>query len=116
MLRLAADENLKQQIINGLRRRLPAVDLVTVRSAGLAGTPDPGVLSWAAAEGRVLLTHDTRTMTHHAYARVAAGEAMAGVVEVPDQMPIADALADLALVIQLTEPAELRDRVLRLPL
>lgn len=116
MLDLAADENFKQQIVSGLRRRLPRLDLVTVRSAGIAGALDPEVLSWAAQEGRVLLTHDTRTMKGHAYARVAAGEAMPGVVEVPDLMSIGQAIEELALVIELAKPEEIRDRVLRLPL
>lgn len=66
MLPLVADENLKQQIVNGLRRRLVDVDIVTIRQAGLAGTPDPGVLAWAAEQGRVVITHDTRTMARHA--------------------------------------------------
>ena len=69
MVRLAADENFKQQIVNGLRRRLPAVDILTIREAGLEGTLDPAVLAWAAAEGRVVLTHDTRTIGRHAYER-----------------------------------------------
>ena len=116
MLILAADENLKQQIVNGLRRRLPQLDLVTVRSAGIAGAVDPEVLAWAAQNGRVLITHDTRTMKGYAYARVAAAEPMPGVVEVPDSMPIGEAIEELALVVQLTERDEIRDRVLRLPL
>lgn len=116
MLDLAADENFKQQIVNGLRRRLPRLDLVTVRSAGIVGAPDPEVLAWAAQDGRVLVTHDTRTMKGHAYARVAAGEAMPGVVEVPDLMSIGQAIEELAFVVQLATSEEIRDRVLRLPL
>lgn len=116
MLRLAADENFNQKIVIGLRRRLPAVDLLTIRRAGLAGTLDPGVLAWAAAEGRVVLSHDTRTLATHAYERVGAGQPMPGVLEVPDLMPIGQAIEELVLVVQLTEPAEIRDRVLRLPL
>lgn len=116
MLDLAADENFKQQIVNGLRRRLPRLDLVTVRGAGIAGAVDPDVLAWAAEEGRVLLTHDTRTMKRHAYARVGAGEPMPGVLEVSDLMAIGQAIEELALVVQLTKPEEIRDRVLRIPL
>ena len=116
MLDLAADENFKQQIINGLRRRLPRLDVVTVRGAGIAGAIDPHVLAWAAGEGRVLLSHDTRTIKRHAYARVAAGEPMVGVLEVPDLMAIGHAVEELALVVQLLKAEEIQDRVLRLPL
>ena len=116
MLRLAADENFNQHIVNGLRRRLPGVDILSVRAAGLKGTPDSGVLAWAAEERRVVITHDTRTMRGYAYERVAAGEPMAGVLEVPDLMPIAQAIEELELTVQLVDSEEIRDRVLRLPL
>lgn len=116
MLRLLADENFKEQIVNGLRRRLPGIDLVTVRDAGLVGDDDPSVLAWAALEDRVLLTHDIRTMKGFAYERVEAGQPMPGVLEVPDLLPIGQALEELLLVIQLLDAAEIRDRALRLPL
>lgn len=35
MLRLASDENLHGGIVRGLRRREPALDLVTVQEVGL---------------------------------------------------------------------------------
>src|SRR3970282_2646747 len=55
VLALAADENLKQQIINGLRRRLPDVDCRAIREAGLSGKSDPEVLAWAAKEDRIVV-------------------------------------------------------------
>jgi predicted nuclease of predicted toxin-antitoxin system len=58
VLRLAGDENFNHHIVTGLRRRISSVDILTVRTAGLKGTPDLGVLAWAAQEGRVVLTHD----------------------------------------------------------
>lgn len=54
----------------------------------MAGDEDPAVLAWAAAEGRVLLTHDVTTMTAYAIARVRAGEPMAGIIVVPDRMGV----------------------------
>lgn len=116
MLTLVADENLKQQITNGLRRRLAGIDIVTTLQAGLSGTSDPKVLAWAAEVGRIVVTHDLRTMAGHAYDRVGAGEPMAGVVEVPTTMSIGHAIDELLLVVQLLEPHEIKDRVLRLPL
>ena len=80
MLPLAADESLSGRIIRGLRRRLPNVDLVTAREAGLAGRPDPEVLEWAASEGRVLVTEDENTMIGFARDRVKAGLPMPGVI------------------------------------
>ena len=57
MLRFAADENFNNDIVRGLRRRKPELDIVRVQEAGLSGAVDPDVLEWAAREGRVLLTH-----------------------------------------------------------
>jgi hypothetical protein len=37
MLRLAADENFNADIIRGLRRRLPELDVVRVQDVGLSG-------------------------------------------------------------------------------
>lgn len=70
MLRLAADENFNNDIVRGLMRRQPELDIVRLQDVGLCGADDPTVLEWAAQEGRVLLTHDVSTMTKHAYERV----------------------------------------------
>ena len=76
MLRLAADENFNNDIVRGLLRREPGLDIVRIQDVGLSGADDPTVLEWAAQEGRVLLTHDVTTITRHAYERVKAGQSM----------------------------------------
>jgi hypothetical protein len=40
MLRLAADENFNADIVRGLLRRLPDLDIVRVHDAGLSGADD----------------------------------------------------------------------------
>ena len=45
-------------IVRGLLRRMPNLDVVRVQDVGLVQTPDPNILVWAAAEERILLTHD----------------------------------------------------------
>ncbi len=62
MLRFVADENFNQNIIRGLLRRKPDIDIVFIQNVGLSGANDPTVLEWAAQEGRVLLTHDVSTI------------------------------------------------------
>jgi hypothetical protein len=49
MLRLASDADVHGDIVRGLRRRAPEVDLVRVQDVLPEGTPDPAVLAWAAA-------------------------------------------------------------------
>jgi len=55
MLRLAADENFNNDIVRGLLRRKPDLDIVRVQEVGLSGADDPTILEWTAQEGRVLL-------------------------------------------------------------
>ena len=98
MLPLAADENYNFDIVRGLRRRSPDIDIVIVQDVGLSGADDPTVLEWAAQGGRVLLTHDVSTMTRHAYDRVRNGQPMPGVFEVSQQVPIGVAIEEIMLI------------------
>ena len=58
MLLLVADENFNNDILRGLLRRNPSLDVVRIQDVGLTQASDPDVLEWAAQENRVLLTHD----------------------------------------------------------
>jgi hypothetical protein len=63
MLQLVADENFNNDIVRGLLRRRPELDIVRLQDVvGLSGADDPTVLEWAAQQGRVLLTHDVSTI------------------------------------------------------
>ena len=70
MLRLAADENFNNNIVRGLLRKEPELDIVRVVDVGLRGADAPTVLEWAAQEERILLTHDVKTITHYSQAKV----------------------------------------------
>jgi predicted nuclease of predicted toxin-antitoxin system len=78
MLRFLTDEDFDGRLTNALLARVPGLDLVRVQDVGLRHTPDPDILSWAAAEGRIVLSHDRNTMTGFASTRVKAGEPMPG--------------------------------------
>jgi hypothetical protein len=116
MLRLVADENFNNDILRGVRRRNPAVDLVRVQDEGLSGADDPAVLEWAAQAGRVLLTHDVSTMTRHAYDRVRQGQPMPGVFEVSRQVPIGVAIEEILVLAECSLPGEWEGQVRYLPL
>jgi predicted nuclease of predicted toxin-antitoxin system len=116
VLRLASDEDLDARVVRGLLERRPDYDIVDVREAGLGAAPDPEVLEWAAAEGRVLLTHDRNTMTRHAYDRVRAGQAMPGVLLISRDMPIGQAIDELLLMLECGEPGEWEGLVTYFPL
>jgi hypothetical protein len=116
MLRLVSDENFNGDIVRGLFRQHPELDLVRVQDVGLMATPDPDILEWAAREGRVLLSHDVSTVPPAAYQRVGDEKPMPGVFIVPDRMPIGQALDEILFLSLEVEPDEWKDQVLFLPL
>jgi predicted nuclease of predicted toxin-antitoxin system len=58
MVRLLSDENFNGDIVRGLLLRRPDLDLRRVQDAGLEAADDPTILEWAAANNRIVLTHD----------------------------------------------------------
>lgn len=116
MLAWAADENLNQDILRGLLRRDPMIDILRVGDVGLSGADDPTVLAWAADEGRVLLTHDVATMTRYAYDRVRQGLPMPGVFEVPLELDIGHVIEDVFLLTAYSLEGEWEGQVRYLPL
>jgi hypothetical protein len=116
MLRFAADENFNNDIIRGLLDRNPDIDVIRVQDAGLAGVDDPSVLSWAAQEGRILLTHDVQTMTHYAYQRVKSGQHMPGVFEVSRKLSLSVVIDNLLLIVECSLENEWEGQVRYLPL
>lgn len=98
MLRLAADENFNGDIVRGLLRRNPKLDIVRVQDVGLSGVDDPSVLEWVADQGRILVTHDVSTLAKHAFDRIAGGQRMPGVFEVRSVASVGQAIDDLILL------------------
>jgi hypothetical protein len=116
MLRLAADENFNNDVVRGVRRRNPAVDIVRVQDVGLSAAVDVAILEWAAQSGRVLLTHDVTTMTRYAHERVREGKPMPGVFEVGRHVPIRIAIEEIVLLAECSLDQEWEGQVRYLPL
>lgn len=116
MLRLAADENFNNDIVWGVLRRNPAIDIVRIQDVGLSGADDPSILAWAAQERRVLLTSDVKTITRYAYDRVRAGLPMPGVFEVSRAVLISTAIDDILLLAECSAEGEWEGQVRYLPL
>lgn len=114
MLTFLADENFNGRIVRGLQLRLPEIDIARVQDVALSGADDPKVLEWAAETGRIVVTHDARTMAGLAYDRVARGLRMPGVIEVGDVLPIGAVIDELLLVAQCGVPADFEDQVMYL--
>ncbi len=113
--RFQADADFNNKIVTGLRRREPAVDAWSARDGDAIGKPDPEVLSNAADAGRVLLTHDRRTMPGH-FAALLRVRSSPGVLVVAQDLDIGAATEDLLLIWSATDEAEWVNRLDYLPL
>ncbi len=71
-----------------------------------SGSRDAQVLNWAASEGRVLLTHDRKTIPAHAYSRTVAGLPMPGVFLVSTDLPVAQAIEELLIAAECLSAGE----------
>lgn len=116
MIRLLIDEDVHGDIVDGLRRRQPAVDLVRVQDVGLRSTPDPGILEWAAWQGRVVVSVDKKTLAVDAWDRVAHGLPMPGVAILRVLLTIGQAIDELELIAVVGDPDDIRNQVIYLPL
>jgi hypothetical protein len=116
MLRFLTDEDFDGRLTSALLARLPGLDLVRAQDVGLMHTPDPDVLAWAGAAGRIALTHDRNTMTGFATTRVNAGQPMPGLFVVDRQVPSGRVLNDLEALAAASDRDEWRDRIIFVPL
>ena len=110
------DEDLNGRIVRGVRRRISDLDSRTVQEADLPEASDPAVLDWAATQGRVVITHDHRTMRPCAEDRLKAGMPMTGLILVRQIAALGQVIDDLVLVAEATTSEEWKGKIVFLPL
>jgi predicted nuclease of predicted toxin-antitoxin system len=116
MIRFLADENFNGKIIRGLRARNPLLDILRWQDIGREGEDDPEILEWAAAQGRVLLTHDADTMPGFVYERVTSGLSMPGIIVVNTDSSFRTVIEDLLLIGESSLDGEFENQVIYVPL
>ena len=102
--------------MRGVRRRISDLDSRTVQEVDLPETSDPVILDWAATQGRVVITHDHRTMRPCAEDRLKAGRSMAGLIWVPQTAALGQIIDDLVLIAGATTAEEWNGTIVFLPL
>ena len=115
MLRLVSDENFNGDIVRGLLRRHPELELVRVQDVGLMQTPDPDILEWAASRRRTAAICRMQRFRQLPI-KERDGKLMPGVFIVVDRMPIGQAIDEILFLSLDVEPDEWKDQVLCLPL
>lgn len=116
MIRFLADEDFDHRILRGVERRIPGIDIVRVQDVGLRTLGDPKVLEFAAADVRIVLTHDVTTMRVHATARINAGKPMTGVFEINQSLPVGPAIDAIVFVAECSRDDEWNGLIQYLPL
>jgi hypothetical protein len=116
MICFLADASLNDAIPSGCLRKEPRMDFRSAKDAHLEGVPDLDVLSIAAEQERILITHDYRTMPAYFGEFLAAGRSSPGVFLVKQRTPVTEVIEALVLVCMATEPNEWRDRIVEIPL
>jgi hypothetical protein len=106
MLRLLIDQDLDQDILRGLIRRIPQLNAMTALEIGMSSAPDPQLLIRAAQERRIIVTHDRKTMPGHAADLMGEGKTIAGLFVVPRRLPLHQVIEDLELMITCSENDE----------
>ena len=116
MIRFLADENFNNQIVRGVWRQRPDIDIARVQDVNLSCIDDPTVLAWAAKAERIVLTHDVATMTTFAYQRIEAGLSMPGLFEVSRRVSVGLAIEEIILIADYSLDGEWEGQVRFLPL
>jgi hypothetical protein len=109
------DENFNHRILRGVRLRTAHLDFVVAQRGGAGGAADALLLSWAAEQRRVVLTHDRQTLPKFAYDRVRSNQLMPGVIVVSDEMPIGQAIEELTMYLECGSPQDFENLVIFLP-
>lgn len=95
---------------------MPKLDFRVAQYTALQGLKDPALLARAAEAGRILITHDFKTIPKYVYERLGATLPVPGVIAVPDTMPIGQAIEELALLLVCSAAREFENQVRYLPL
>lgn len=114
-VRFQADADLNLVILRAVMRCEPSIDFQTAAAADLSGRHDHQVLTASAREGRILVTHDQKTMPNH-FATFIASQTSPGVLIIPQHVRVTMAADNLLLIWHATTYDEWINRICYLPL
>ncbi|HBL13254.1 MAG TPA: hypothetical protein DD379_18015 [Cyanobacteria bacterium UBA11162] len=114
-IRYQADADLNQTIVTAVWRQEPTIDFQTASAAGLQGLKDLEVLALTAQQGRILVTHDRKTMPTY-FAEFIALHQSAGVLIVSKKLAIEVVVDELVLIWSASNAQEWIDRIAKIPL
>jgi hypothetical protein len=114
-LRFQADADFNYKIVRALLRREPTIDFLNAHQGGVIGVSDYEVLRIGADSGRLVVSHDRRTMPAH-LARFVRTRSSPGLIIVQHDLDIGAAVEDLLLIWALTDAAEWHHQIGYVPI
>jgi hypothetical protein len=113
-IRFQADADLRQAIVTGTLRRQPKLDFRSANESGLEGIKDPDVLAISARDGRVLVTHDRKTMPTE-FGQFIATQISSGVLILSQNLPVGEAIDAIILVWEASTAEEWINQIMTFP-
>ncbi len=116
MLKFASDENFNNDILRGLLRHNPELDIERIQDNDLIGAPDPEILEWTASEDRILLTEDISTLPVFMKQRLEKGHQTPGIIIVPPSLSVGQVIDELYLIAEAGTKEDFVNRIIYLDL
>lgn len=113
--RFQADADFNEDIVSGVLRRVPEIDFQTANEAGFESLGDYEILAIAANDGRILVSHDRKTMPIH-FGTFIETNTSRGVFIVQQDAAIVRVIEDLILIWSASEAEEYINSIRTLPL
>nr|VFJ69697.1 MAG: hypothetical protein BECKFM1743C_GA0114222_105302 [Candidatus Kentron sp. FM]VFK24846.1 MAG: hypothetical protein BECKFM1743B_GA0114221_110242 [Candidatus Kentron sp. FM] len=116
--RYLIDENTTPALGDQLRRRQPALEVVSVgdETAPPKGTCDPDILLWIETHGFTLVTRNRKSMPDHLHRHLGTGHHIPGILTVRPKAPLRGIVEDLLLIWELADANDYRDQIIHIPL
>ncbi|AFY82757.1 DUF5615 family PIN-like protein [Oscillatoria acuminata] len=114
-IRFQADVDLNHIIVKATLRRESLIDFQSAQTANLDSLSDLEVLAVAARLGRVLVSHDRKTMPLN-FSEFITQTRSSGVIIIPQNISIRAAVEDIVLIWEASEAEEWINRIHILPL
>jgi len=113
--RFLADEDLRFEVVQAVRRLEPALDFSTVHELGRKGIDDPELLEFAQQNGLILVSHDVSTLRPEAEERIRDGRGVPGVLLTTQRSRNREIAESIVLVWAASEAEEWTNRVEFIP-
>lgn len=118
--RFLTDEDFNLNIVAGLRRVRPQIDILTAQEAVFLHVPDPLLLRYGQEHDRILLSHDMQTMLGHfadfLTSLPSPDQFSPGLILLPQETAVGVAIQWLLEIWEASRHDEWRNLPIRLPL